>query len=156
MGKRSLLENKELLTKVVSKNYCISDVLREFNLVPAGSNFKTFIKYVNLYKIDFSHFDIKKISLRYNKKYRGFKDTEIFIKNSSYTNTNRLRQRLLKERKNQCEICKRVSWLKKTIKLELHHIDGNSKNNLKENLLLICPNCHSFTDNYRGKNIKVM
>jgi hypothetical protein len=27
--------------------------------------------------------------------------------------------------------------------LELHHIDRNGKNNIKENLMLLCPNCHS-------------
>lgn len=27
--------------------------------------------------------------------------------------------------------------------LELHHIDRNGKNNVKSNLMLLCPNCHS-------------
>ena len=38
------------------------------------------------------------------------------------------------------------------IKLELHHINGNHNDNRLENLQFLCPNCHSFTDNYRGKN----
>ena len=36
--------------------------------------------------------------------------------------------------------------------LELHHIDGNHKNNTLDNTLLLCPNCHSLTDNYKFKN----
>ena len=41
----------------------------------------------------------------------------------------------------------------KPIALELHHING-IKNDLRiENLLILCPNCHALTDNYRGKNI---
>ena len=36
--------------------------------------------------------------------------------------------------------------------LELHHIDGNYKNNTLDNCLLLCPNCHSLTDNYKFKN----
>ena len=36
--------------------------------------------------------------------------------------------------------------------LEVHHIDGNYKNNLEENLVLLCPNCHSLTENYKALN----
>ena len=40
------------------------------------------------------------------------------------------------------------------IPLELHHING-IRNDLRiENLQILCPNCHSFTDNYRGKKLK--
>ena len=35
--------------------------------------------------------------------------------------------------------------------LEIHHIDGNHNNNTLENCLLLCPNCHSLTDNYKNK-----
>lgn len=35
--------------------------------------------------------------------------------------------------------------------LELHHIDGNHKNNTIDNCILLCPNCHSLTDNYKFK-----
>ena len=38
------------------------------------------------------------------------------------------------------------------IPLEVEHIDGNYKNNLPENLKLLCPNCHSLTATYRGAN----
>ena len=44
-------------------------------------------------------------------------------------------------------------WLGKPITLEVHHKDGNHQNNELENLQLLCPNCHSYTDNWRGKNI---
>ena len=37
------------------------------------------------------------------------------------------------------------------VKLELHHIDGNHKNNTLKNCLLLCPNCHSLTENYKYK-----
>jgi len=36
--------------------------------------------------------------------------------------------------------------------MELHHVDGDRTNHLLENLEMICPNCHSQTDNYRAKN----
>ena len=52
----------------------------------------------------------------------------------------------------KCECCKNTEWLGQPIKLELHHIDGNPSNNTKENIQLLCPNCHAYTDNYCGKN----
>lgn len=40
-----------------------------------------------------------------------------------------------------------------TINVELEHIDGNSENNDLSNLTLLCPNCHSLTSTYKGRNI---
>ena len=36
--------------------------------------------------------------------------------------------------------------------LEIEHIDGNYKNNIESNLILLCPNCHSLTSTYKGAN----
>ena len=58
-------------------------------------------------------------------------------------------------KKKICEKCNLGdTWLGEPIMLELHHIDGNKFNNVIENLQILCPNCHSQTNNYRGKNIK--
>lgn len=36
--------------------------------------------------------------------------------------------------------------------LEVHHIDGNWQNNTEDNLVILCPNCHSLTSNYKASN----
>lgn len=59
---------------------------------------------------------------------------------------------LIRERGHMCEICKNTEWLGKPITIELDHIDGNNVNNEKDNLRLVCPNCHSQTDTWRGRN----
>jgi ribosomal protein L37AE/L43A len=52
----------------------------------------------------------------------------------------------------KCSCCGINEWNFKPIILEIDHIDGNSENNAPENLRFICPNCHSQTDTYKGKN----
>lgn len=71
---------------------------------------------------------------------------------SSFKLKNKLFEFKFKEKK--CENCKLDTWLDSTIPLELHHIDGNHRNNNLENIQILCPNCHSLTRNYRGKNKK--
>ena len=54
----------------------------------------------------------------------------------------------------------KVNWekekehLKKLIeeKIPFHHIDGNSGNNIIENLRVLCPNCHAMTENFMALN----
>lgn len=76
----------------------------------------------------------------------------IFIKYDKPQHTTRFRKALIDMRGQQCEICKMKEWLNQPIHLELHHIDGDKSNNTLTNLQLLCPNCHSYTDNYGSKN----
>lgn len=71
----------------------------------------------------------------------------------SYTLKDKLYKDGLKERK--CEICGITSWNGKEIVLQLHHINGDSSDNRIENLQILCPNCHSQTENYCSSNRKI-
>lgn len=62
------------------------------------------------------------------------------------------RKRIILEQENQCNRCEIDTWLNEPLVLELEHKDGNSKNNTRENLECLCPNCHSLTDTWRGRN----
>ena len=63
-----------------------------------------------------------------------------------------VRRYLIKIRGYKCEQCKNSIWDGKPIPLDTHHINGNSGDNRLENLKLLCPNCHSLTDNFKSKN----
>jgi hypothetical protein len=54
---------------------------------------------------------------------------------------------------NICQHCGISEWNGKDIVLDLEHIDGDSTNNSFMNLTLLCPNCHSQTSTYKGKNV---
>ena len=66
---------------------------------------------------------------------------------------NRLARRmLLLEFGHRCMRCGLSEWLENEIPLEVDHKDGNSDNWTKENLALVCPNCHALTPTYKAKN----
>lgn len=60
---------------------------------------------------------------------------------------------LLKKYGNRC-LADDCAWdfSKIAVNVQLEHIDGNSSNNNLSNLTLLCPNCHSCTSTYKGRN----
>lgn len=67
--------------------------------------------------------------------------------------TDRVRKRiLLAECGIKCQACYNTEWHGCPIPLDLDHIDGDSDNNDRDNLRLICPNCHALTPTYKGRN----
>ena len=88
------------------------------------------------------------------KNYKNKWTLEEYLQNSSDIQTNKVKKKILEEgiKEHKCECCGLTTWLNQPIPLELHHIDGDRTNNKIENYQLLCPNCHAFTDSYRGKN----
>jgi hypothetical protein len=54
----------------------------------------------------------------------------------------------------RCEGCGLTKWRGQSIILELHHKHGDPKRNMPEDFELLCLNCHSMTESYRGKNTR--
>lgn len=53
-----------------------------------------------------------------------------------------------------CEICGISEWRGQPLSLALHHVNGDGHDNRLENLQLLCPNCHSQTENFAGRNVR--
>jgi hypothetical protein len=67
-----------------------------------------------------------------------------------------LRRRLAAEglKQNRCERCGIEIWRGRSLSMALHHVNGNGNDNRLENLQILCPNCHSQTPNFSGRNAR--
>lgn len=76
------------------------------------------------------------------------------LQNNGFTISKHIRNYLFDKNNAKCENCSwgEVNVNTGLIPLQIHHIDGDCKNNSENNLQLLCPNCHSLTENYGSRN----
>ena len=140
---------------VVKESFSVRQVLNKLNLKPTGGNYKQFYSNIKKFNLNIKHFTgmghLKGKRCPWTPKQ---KLSDIMIVNSSYTNSNCLRKRLINEGifEAKCSCCNLTHWMDQAISLELDHINGINTDHSLENLRLLCPNCHALTSNYRGKN----
>lgn len=133
--------------EAVANNFSYVAAMRELGIPNKGGNHKTFKDVVRRNNIDTSHFDqYKSVSQKTSLPATHYLEHRVEIQ--SYKLLKKLLQEGYKE--YRCEVCGIVEWNGKPITLQLHHIDGDRLNNALKNLQVLCPNCHSQTDNFRG------
>lgn len=153
---------KEWLEQLCAESTSLAEVLRKAGRKGGGAQ-ATLKKKIIEFNIDTSHFT----GQRWNQGKTKAEDSRIssqekYTLDEVFTLNSPVTQKVLRgyiERhkvlKYQCEICRCDGhWQNSIIALEIHHKDGNNKNNTIDNLTYLCPNCHALTDTYRGKNIQ--
>lgn len=65
-----------------------------------------------------------------------------------------IRNYLMEKYNNSCQMCGwgEINPFTSKVPLQIHHVDGDSLNCKESNLMLLCPNCHSLTDNFGSRN----
>ena len=137
----------------VESNVSIAGVLRALDLKPIGGNYRTIKRLIEKHVIDTSHFTGQgwNVGLKFQPN-RSITDESIFVKDSNYKCSWRLRERYKKATGiNCCERCGISDWMGQPLSFEIHHKNGDNTDNRLDNLVLLCPNCHCQTDNYRGR-----
>ena len=154
MNKVYKIADKDFI-QIIKESKSYSDALRALGLSPkGGSSSKLLKKRISELNISTEHFDINKGIAPDSRKY---KLEDILVKNSTYQNIASLKRRLIRSEKLEykCAICGNTGeWQGQTLVLQLDHINGVNNDHRLENLRFLCPNCHSLTDTYAGRNNK--
>jgi hypothetical protein len=131
---------KHILEDIVKDSISYAQCLDKMGLVQAGGNYANLQRNIDRFNIDTSHM----LGQAHNKG-KELKPFDGLVKPAA------IKKRLIQEHGHQCQKCFNTTWNDLTITLELEHIDGNNRNNSKENLMLLCPNCHSQTPTWRNR-----
>lgn len=149
MGKQAKWKefSEEEIRQIVAESNSNAEVGAKLGYVrTGGGSMESIHKMYEYYNIDTSHFTGE----AWNKDkfdYERFKNGNA-IKSANMVDA------IVALRGRKCENCGFETWLEQPITLEVHHKDGEHLNNELDNLQLLCPNCHSYTENWRGKNIQ--
>ena len=142
MSKRRWADEDLIFYCQNSKNK--TEVLKKLGLSFHNSgNYQTVDKYIARLKIDTSHFEV---GISHNVPPQKLSLEKILVKNSPYSKSSDLKDRLVKEGllEYKCSIdkCQLSNWLDEQINLHLDHINGDRIDNRIENLQLVAVQSH--------------
>lgn len=137
----------------VSSSY--AQVLKRLGIKIAGGNYKILKRRIQEAGFDISHFTGKGHLKGKTHNWATRTPLSEILKEGTHYQSYGLKKRLLREGKieNKCVDCGLTdTYNGKPLSLHLDHVNGDNTDNRIENLRMLCPNCHSQTDTYAGKN----
>lgn len=144
---------KDEMSNILSKCKSMREVILLFNLSPNGSggyrNIKDRITKLGLEIPKYNYYGEGGKKIKHSNE-------DVFCVNSKFPRQ-KLKARIIKQKllKYECVDCDNIGeWNGKPLSLHLDHINGINNDNRLENLRFLCPNCHSQTETYSGKNNK--
>lgn len=156
MARRIQRRSADQYEKAISSSTSAAAALRFLGLRPTGGNYAVLYGRIREHGISTAHWlGQGHLKGKSNPHVPTIPLNAILVKNSSYRgSTSLLKSRLLKAQlmPYRCVCCGTSEWMNHSLALELDHINGDRADNRFENLRLLCPNCHSQTATYRGRN----
>jgi hypothetical protein len=145
---------REILQEAVSASMNMGEVLRRLGLEVVGGHHTHISRRIKAYGIDVSHF---RTPSRRGEPRRPRTPEALLVQQAPdrarRVHSDRLRWAMTELGvPEQCQRCRvGTIWRGRPLPLEVDHIDGDWRDNRIENLRFLCLNCHSVTDNYRGR-----
>ena len=158
--------SSEEFYSVVKNSLSYSEIARKCQLKDRGSNFNTIRKRIKNENIECSHLrgglDANRGRIFLNRRISKEDAINKYFIKGMPQGLRRIPVRLVKIlvlRYNFIEFkCSKCNignkWCDEFLNLQLDHINGDYTNNELNNLRFLCPNCHSQTNTWGGKNIK--
>lgn len=149
---------KEVLDPVVSSSFTISEVMRKLGANPVGGSHTHVSRMIKKFGLDTSHF----LGSRFSSFGKNQKPiitkrhwTELLRLGTAPVCSTRLRRALIESgRPYRCAECGGPPvWNGKPLTLHVEHKNANRLDNTPENLLFLCPNCHTQTPSYGKRKI---
>lgn len=153
-GRRPRTYTEEELRAAVASSRSLRQALLKLGIKAEGGNYRTTRKQIERLQIDTSHFEGQGWRRGATKPISARRPLEAVLVENSPVATSSLRRRLINEGilQESCQMCGLSEWRGASISLELDHINGVNDDHRLENLRLVCPNCHSQTETFRGRN----
>lgn len=137
--------SEEKFAQLVIESRSFQDLAQKIGYEKTGGGTQSSLKQaVKERGLDTSHF----LGQAWNKNNYDYSS---FTKNQPKKNGKNIANPLIHLRGRKCENCGLETWLNQPINLEVHHINGDRSDNSLENLQLLCPNCHSYTETFCRK-----